>query len=237
MALPLETYLNGISAICVLITGFYFGFRFILHYNKLKKSLLPLIAGMGFGLGIFYLGPSTAFFYLLFTGTNISSFLYGLLSYFTMPLTLGLAMYLGFDIFKPNWKKGVMIFFSIFTVIWWVSFILFPEYLFHSPETPGAGELIDISFKLPIGLPMIGLAILSALFILGGGFLSIARKIEEKEKRKKSLFIAIGWVLFAIAGILDTFPVSLLLVIARSIMLIGYILIFLGFSPVSKKED
>ena len=200
MALPLETYLNGISAFSVLITGFYFGIRFILHYNKLKKSLLPLIAGMGFGLGIFYLGPSTAFFYLLFTGTNISGILYAYLSYFTMPLTLGLAMYLGFDIFKPSWKKGVMIFFSIFTVIWWVSFILFPEHLFES-STPVGGELIDISFIIPIGLPMIGLAILSALFVLGGGFLSIARKIEDKEKRKKSLFLAIGWVFFSIAGI------------------------------------
>jgi len=234
MALSLETYLNGISAICVLITGFYFGFRFIMHYSKLKKSLLPLIAAMGFGLGIFYLGPSTAFFYLLFTGTNISATLYLYLSYFTMPLTLGLAMYLGFDIFKPKWKKGIMIFFSFFTVIWWVSFILFPDQVFVYSE-PTAGNLIDISFTTWIGLPMIGLAILSALFVLGGGFLSISRKVEDKEKRKKSIFLAIGWVLFSIAGILDTFPIALLLVVARIIMLIGYMLIFLGFTPVSKE--
>ena len=66
MELPLETYLNGISAFCVLITGFYFGIRFIMHYNKLKKSLLPLIAGMAFGMGLLYLGPTTAFFYYIF---------------------------------------------------------------------------------------------------------------------------------------------------------------------------
>lgn len=232
MELPLETYLNGISAICVLITGFYFGFRFILHYNKLKKSLLPLIAGMGFGLGIFYLGPSTAFFSLLIAGENISGVLYGYLSYFTMPLTLTLAMYLGFDIFKPAWKKGIMIIFSIFTVIWWVSFILFKDLLFES-TTPTGGELIDISFILPIGLPMIGLAILSALFLLGGGFLSISRKIEDKTKRKKSIFLAIGWTLFAVAGVLDTFLTSNLIAFARLVMLLGYILIFLGFTPVS----
>ncbi|MHA1474309.1 MAG: hypothetical protein ACTSQ5_03895 [Promethearchaeota archaeon] len=232
MALPLETYLNGISAFCVLVTGFYFGFRFILHYNKLKKSLLPLIAGMGFGLGIFYLGPSTAFFSLVIAGENISGVLYGYLSYFTMPLTLTLAMYLGFDIFKPAWKKGIMIIFSIFTVIWWVSFILFKDLLFES-TSPAGGELIDISFILPIGLPMIGLAILSALFILGGGFLSISRKIEDKTKRKKSIFLAIGWTLFAVAGVLDTFLTSNLIAFARLVMLIGYILIFLGFTPVS----
>ena len=235
MVLSPDTYLNGISAFCVLMTGFYFGIRFIVHYNKLKKSLLPLIAGLGFGLAIFYLGPSTAFFYLLITETNISGILYLYLSYFTMPLTLGLAMYLGFDIFKPSWKKGVMIFFSIFTIIWWASFILFPEQVFESSE-PTPGNLIDISFTTWIGLPMIGLAILSALFVLGGGFLSISRKVEDKKRRKKSMFLAFGWMLFSIAGILDTFPIALLLVVARLIMLIGYFLIFSGFTPVYNKE-
>lgn len=236
MVLPLETYLNGISAFCVLITGFYFGIRFIMHYKKLKKSLLPLIAGLGFGLGIFYLGPSTAFFYLLFTNENISGVLYGYLSYFTLPLTLSLAMYLGFDILKPSWKKGIMIFFSIFTIIWWLSFLFFINYFFE-PTTPVGGKLIDISFVLPIGLPMVALALLSTLFLLGGGFLWIARKIEDKKKRKKSIFLAIGWSLFTIAGVLDTFLAPNLIAFARLIMLVGYILIFLGFSPVSKQEN
>ena len=236
MALPLETYLNGISALCVLITGFYFGIRFILHYNKLKKSLLPLIAGMGFGLGIFYLGPSTAFFYLLFTKANISGILYLYLSYFTLPLTLDLAMYLGFDIFKPSWKKGIMIFFSIFTLIWWVSFLFFPEMVFE-PSSPNTGELIDVNYVIPIGLPMVGFALLSALILLGGGFLSIARKIEDKEKSKKSIFLGIGWGLFTIAGVLDTFIAPNFVAFARLLMLIAYILIFKGFSPVSKIEN
>ena len=236
MALPLETYLNGISAFCVLITGFYFGIRFIMHYNKLKKSLLPLIAGMAFGMGLLYLGPTTAFFYLLFTDTNISGIIYGYLSYFTQPLTLTLALYLGFDIFKPSWKKGVMIFFSIFTVIWWLSMIFFTNFFFES-TTPGEGKLIDISFILPLGLPMIALSILSVVFLLGGGFLSIVRKIEDKEKRNKSLFLCMGWSIFAIAAILDTFIAPDLVALARLIMFIGYILIFKGFSPVSKKEN
>ena len=236
MALPLETYLNGISAFCVLITGFYFGIRFILHYIKLKKSLLPLIAGMGFGMGLLYLGPTTAFFYLLFMNGNISGILYLFLSYFTLPLTLTLAMYLGFDIFKPSWKKAIMIIFGIFTVIWWLSFIFLPDMVFE-PTSPIGGELIDVSFVLPIGLPMIGLSLLSVLLILGGGFLSIAKKIEDKEKRKKSIFLGIGWSLFTIAGILDTFIAPDLVALARLVMLTGYILIFLGFSPVSKKEN
>ncbi|QEE15020.1 hypothetical protein DSAG12_00843 [Promethearchaeum syntrophicum] len=237
MALPIETYLNGISAFCVLLTGFYFGIRFIIHYNSLKKSLLPLIAGLGIGLAIFYLGPSTAFFYLLFTGENISYILYGFLSYFTLPLTLILAMYLGFDIFKPSWKKGVMIFFSIFAIIWWVSFLFLRDYVFEASDSIGVGDLMDISYVLPIGLPMVAIAILSAMFLLGGGFLSIARKIEDKTKRKKSLFLALGWVLFAIAGILDTFLAPSLIALARLTMLIGYLLIFSGFTPVYNKED
>jgi len=236
MDLLLETYLNGISATCVLLTGFYFGIRFIIHYNSLKKPLLPLVAGLGFGLAIFYLGPTTSFFSLLITGENINGVLYGYLSYFTMPLTLTLAMYLGFDIFKPAWKKGIMIIFSIFTVLWWMSFILFQELVFEF-ETPAEGALMYISFVIPIGLPMIGLAILSALLMLGGGFLSIARKIEDKKKRRKSLFLAFGWMLFAIAGILDTFLTGNLIPFARLTMLIGYFLIFAGFTPVYNKED
>ncbi|MHA1718702.1 MAG: hypothetical protein ACTSXK_04190 [Promethearchaeota archaeon] len=234
MALPLETYLNGISAFCVLITGFYFGIRFILYYYKLKKTLLPLIAAMAFGLGIFYLGPTTAFFYLILTGSNISGILYGFLSYITLPITLGIAMYLGFDIFKPSWKKGIIIFFGIFAIIWWISFIFFQDYMFES-TTPAPGELIDIEYVMPIGKIMVALAILSTLFLLGGGFLSILKKIEDKEKRMKSLFLSIGWSLFTIAGFLDTFIAPELIAIARIIMLIGYILIFIGFSPVSKK--
>ena len=236
MALPLETYLNGISAFCVLITGFYFGIRFIMHYRKLKKSLLPLIAGMAFGMGLLYLGPTTAFFYLLFTNGNISGILYGYLSYFAMPLTLSLAMYLGFDIFKPSWKKWIMIFFSIFTIIWWLSMIFFINLFFESTTTD-VGKLIDISFIMPIGKPMVAVGILSVFFLLGGGFLSISRKIEDKEKRKKSLFLAIGWSLFAIGAILDTFIAPNLVALARLVMLMGYILIFLGFSPVSKNEN
>jgi len=236
MALPLETYLNGISAFCVLITGFYFGIRFIMHYSKLKKSLLPLIAGMAFGMGLLYLGPTTAFFYLLFTTDNIPGILYGYLSYFTMPITLAIAMYLGFDIFKPSWKKGIMIFFSIFTLIWWLSMIFFINLFFES-TTPSEGNLIVVSFIVPIGKPMVALGILSVFFLLGGGFLSIARKIEDKEKRNKSLFLGIGWSLFAIAAILDTFIAPDLVALARLVMFIGYILIFLGFSPVSKKEN
>jgi hypothetical protein len=236
MALPLETYLNGISAFCVLITGVYFGFRFIMHYNSLKKSLLPLIAGLGFGLAIFYLGPTTAFFSLLFTEENIPFILYGVLSYFTMPLTLLVAMYLGFDIFKPSWKKRVMIFFIIFTIIWWSSFLFFIDSFFEqSPLNPG--DLMDVKFVLPIGLPMIGIAILSTLILLGGGFLSIARKIEDKKKRKKSMFLAFGWTLFAVAGVLDTFLSVNLIAFARLTMLVGYLLIFSGFTPVYKKED
>ena len=233
MALPLETYLNGISAFCVLITGFYFGIRFIMHYNRLKKSLLPLIAGLGFGMGLLYLGPTTAFFYLLFTNGNISGILYGFLSYFTMPLTLGLAMYLGFDIFKPSWKKRIMIFFSIFTVIWWIAMIFFINLFLESPAA-SEGKLIDVSFVMPIGIPMVAIAIPSVFFLLGGGFLSIWRKIEDKEKRKKSLLLAIGWSLFAIGAILDTFIAPNFVAFARLVMLTGYILIFLGFSPVSK---
>ncbi len=236
MALPLETYLNGISAFCVLITGFYFGIRFIMHYNKFKKSLLPLIAGLGFGMALLYLGPTTAFFYLIFTKGNISGILYGFLSYFTMPLTLGLAMYLGFDIFKPSWKKWIMIFFSIFTVIWWIVMIFFINLFLESPAV-SAGKLIDVSFIMPIGKPMVAIGILSVFFLLGGGFLSISRKIEDKEKRKKSIFLAIGWSLFAIGAVLDTFIAPNLVALARLVMLMGYILIFLGFSPVSKKED
>ena len=90
---------------------------------------------------------------------------------------------------------------------------------------------------MPIGKPMVAIAILSVFFLLGGGFLSISRKIEDKEKRKKSLFLAIGWSLFAISGVLDTFIAPNLVALARLVMLIGYILIFLGFSPVSKIEN
>jgi hypothetical protein len=229
MAYSTITYLNGISATIVLLLAYAYAIRFLFLYRKQRKRLMPVVALLAIGMGTFFLGPTTAFFHLMLTESNIDKILYGYLSYLTTPISLTLAMYLGFDIFKPNWRDRVLAVYSLTAIVWWIAIIGWPDFMIATPVIPG--ELIDISLESVIYILVI-LYILSCLVILGGSFFRLSFKIADKAPKRKALLLGFGWVLFAIAGILDALMESTVIVFARVIMIASYICIFQGFSPI-----
>lgn len=228
MALLPTSYLNGISAIVVLVIGVLYAIKFLMLYLKLKKKFMPLVIILGLGVGCFYLGPTVSFLSLLFTETNIDGYLYAKLSYTHAPILIIVAMYLGFDIFKPEFRNKVVGIFSALAVVFWIFFLGFPEMsVAIAPDIPG--ELRDISFQ-GVALVLIGSYLLSVLIILGGNFLKLSKKIKGQDQRKAKI-LGYGWIMFTISGILDTIMTPELIVIARILMIMAAYLVFSGFLP------
>ncbi|WP_457556705.1 hypothetical protein [Candidatus Harpocratesius sp.] len=238
----LNNWLNGISAIGVLLTGVYFGVLFTYLYFKKRKKLLPSVALLGFCSGLFYLGTVVNFLTFLITNNDINPILFGQLSYTLIPVATFLALSLGFSIFKPEWRKWVQYVLGILWVIYWICIFFFPAPMFI-PSTPNSDEMLEISLGSVV-LVITGIYILSLLFVQSGGFFILRRKLKRNNSPSSNIqhmtFLAIGWALFAIASILDAIlPSSLisLVVIARIIMIIGYILIFNGFREPKEKNN
>ncbi len=97
-------FLNGFSAMCLLLLGVYYCFRFLLYYIKQKKKLLPYVGLLALSLGSIHLGGTVAFLVKILYGQDLDIILYGFLTYIHMPIGLSLAIFLGYDIFKPKLK-------------------------------------------------------------------------------------------------------------------------------------
>lgn len=234
MALLWSSYLNGISAIVVLIIGILYAIKFLVLYMKLKKRFMPLVIILGLGVGCFYLGPTVSFLSLLINDTNIDGYLYAKLSYTHAPILIIVAMYLGFDIFKPEMRNKVVGIFMGLAVVFWIFFLGFPEMSIKiAPDIPG--ELRDISFQ-GVALALIASYLLGVLIILGGNFLKLSKKIKGQDQRKAK-FLGYGWISFTISGILDTIITPELIVIARILMIIAAYLVFSGFLPDKEEKS
>ncbi len=231
MAIEFLSIFNGVTAIILILFGIICGFYFFFLYVKSEKELLPLVGVLFVGLGCFYLGPSTSFLNLL-NGTNIQGNLYAYLSYTFTPIMMIVAMILGFNIFKQEWRYKTMWVLVPLAIVFWVFFFIFPEKFFESAEY-STTELMDISF-IGIGVIINGIYILGSVGVLGVGFMVLARRIRGSPEYKKAVSLGICWALFGISGALDAllseiFPI--IIAPARAIMIAAYVLIFLGFKP------
>ncbi len=228
-------YFNGISAVINVLFGLSCGFYFLVKYAQLKKGLLPLVGLLFIGLGCFYSGPATSFVFLLF-GNNIQGPLYAYLSYSFTPLTMIVAMILGFNIFKNEWRFKTMWVLIPIAIVFWVFFYAFPQLTFEYPEYfyyDFTTNLMDVSF-IGVGLVIQASYILGTVAVLGGGFIALSFRIRGTPEFKKAVSLGIGWIFFGISGALDALlseKIPLIIAPARALMLTAYILIFLGFKP------
>ena len=181
---------NGISAAALLLFGLSTGIYLFVQYGKNKKKLIPLAALLMISLGILYFGPAIATLQLLVTGTNLDPFVYAYFSYTLTPISIAIAMVLGFDVFKNEWRFKVLYVFVPLGLVWWVFLYAFPSMVIE-PSSPGPGELIDISFK-GVNLIIAALYILSAIAVLGGGFFYLGYKIRGSPEFKKAMFLGFG---------------------------------------------
>lgn len=195
---------------------------------------MPLVSLLALAFGSLYLGGTVSFFSKLFWNHDLDYLLYGFLTYSHTPIGVSLAMYLGYDIFKPQIKWRVLAIFGLSGIVYLVALFGWPTQMISS-TTPQPDQLIDISINSVV-LIIVILYILSTMVMLGGNFLLLRRRLSDAGPRKKALEQGLGWLLFGIAGILDsTLPLNLI-ILPRLLMMVGYILIFEGFSPIKSEN-
>jgi hypothetical protein len=146
-------------------------------------------------------------------------------------------MWLGFSIFNPDRKK-------IVTGIFLLTIIPFYIFLFGFPSTQVVtntiqpGDMIDIAFSptIPVLLGLMGLYIVAAVFVLGGGFLSLQRRISGVDRRR-AIFVAIGLFCFGAGGSFEVLIASDYVVVARILIIIFLIFSYLGYRPISNLKQ
>ncbi len=227
MVLSPLTILNGVSAIIVSGLGFSIGIYFFLKYSRTKKPLLPVAGILFFCFFTLFLGLSISFIKLVAVGENITYIEMGLIAYSAAPIEIMCTMYLGFELFKPNWKKSMLILYALSAIVFYIALWGFPSDMLGY-NLPDPSDLLDISLRSVIMYMMIAY-ILSALIIIGWGFFTLRRRLEGGVEKTKVTYLGYGFVLFAIAAIIETIIPSQWVIIARVLMITAILLIYEGF--------
>jgi len=226
----IEGWLNGISALGVLTINLIIGFYGLYKARKLKAKLLTVTALTIIFIGLLWLGPTTDFIKILITDSNIDPYwVYPLLSYMWAAPGITLGMYIGGELLIPK-KKWILV--GIFLIL----SIVYEYFLFSNPEgsfhfvlpTPGL-DLIDTSSNYSYFTSYFLIVfILSILIFNGIGFL-VKAKQATGILRKKFLYLAFGFILFAIIVTFDSvFDPMIALFIVRFGIILSSILTYLG---------
>ncbi len=202
-------WLDGSTALAVVVIAGFFGLLSFYKSRKLKQKLLGITGLAIFSAGFVLLGPATDFVIILLTGSNMNPYwLYGLLSYFwTGPVTI-FGLYIGAELIKPDKKKLIL---SVYTALILIFEIILFTYSFTSPQEifiypdplPEGNELLNTSVVLtsPLFILMV-ILLISGLIFNGFGFLKKSLQSTGVVKRK-FLYLSLGWILFIVCGTLD----------------------------------
>jgi len=230
----IEGWLNGISALGVLSINIIIGIYGLYKANKLKAKLLTVTALTIISIGFLWLGPTTDFIKILITDSNIDPYwVYPLLSYMWAAPGITLGMYIGGELLIPK-KKWILV--GIFLII----SIAYEYFLFSNAlgsfkyTVPGIDfvkgtDLIDTSSDYSYYTAYFLIVfILSILIFNGIGFL-VKAKQATGILRKKFLYLAIGFIVFAIIVAFDSVvPPIIAVSLVRFGVIISSILIYLG---------
>jgi len=224
-------WINGTTAMVVLISGCLFGV-FCIYQAKIKDAKLLLYLGFaGICSGLGFLGPCCDFIHILITGKNIDNS-YGQipkLSFVWLPFTIFFGMYLGAKLLLHKKEKIILIIYSGLGVLFELFIFLDPNsFSYIYPENSGE-DLIDDSINItsPAGILML-IFVLSALIFLAFGFLIQAIKTSGAT-RKKLLLLSLGMFLYIIFGGLDglTTP-GIALIFVRIPEIVGFWVMYFG---------
>ena len=234
--MELVDIISGASASAILLTGYITGLLTIIKGAKQKASLMVWSGLFLVLMGQFYLGTVVSFVKLLITGTNIvTPYLAARLAYTMAPISITIAMYVGFSMIRPEWRYNMTVFFAASSIFYWIGLYV-PRYSSMTMEEEiisygiNMGEsLIDISLGSWV-LILTALYLLSMLVFNTSGLINLARKSSGVIK-KKAIIQSIGYFIFVIIGAVDSLvPLGQWIFIPRIIMVIGYILLYVGYT-------
>jgi len=243
LALELTGWLNGASALGVLVVLFIIGLYTLIKSLKLKATLLRYTGITIIFIGFLWLGPTTDFLKItLIDGMNINPvWVYPLLSYMWAAPGIFFGMYIGGELLMPK-KKWLLLAIII------IASIAYEIFLFLSPinsfdfTIPGVGEvedptglvgdgtnIIDTSsnYGYPTAFFLIAFILIIILFN-GIGFLKKAKE-STGILRTKFLYLAFGFIVFAIIVTFDALiPPGIFLSFVRFCIIASGILLYLG---------
>lgn len=221
--LDIYGWLNGLTAILVVIFAITFGLTFLFRARKLNADLLKYGAFMGIFVGLLWLGPTIDFLFMVFTNDHLTQAMpremYGVLSYMWVAPAFLCAMFVGLELQYPEKKKIFFAFFIPISIIFEV--ILFIDaantFYFNTIE----GDLLDSRFKYTSpGFIMIGIFLLFIFLLNGMGALRKAAQ-STGDIRKNFLYLALSFNLFIIVAVFDAFiPAGSILSIVRLGMIV-----------------
>ncbi len=201
--LSLIGFLDGITAVGIIISSVSFGLLSFYKARKLDARLLSVAGLLMIFVGLLWLGPATDFFFVLLTGKNISPlYLYAWLSYMWVFPAVVTGFYIGAELMMPEKKKIIVGIYTFVCIIFEILIFTMPLGVFIIDQ-PISGNLIDSGFNR--GNPAYWLILffqLSSLIFLGLGF-AIKAKQATGEIRKKFIFLCIASLIFFISGVLD----------------------------------
>lgn len=233
--LELIGWIDGLTALSVVVAGTSFGLLSIYKSIKLKAKLLSITGLCIISIGYTLLGPTVDFLVILTTDNNLAPFwLYGLLSYtWAAPLTI-FGLYIGGELMIPKKKWYLVSAFIILSVIFEVILFYYtftnPELIYVIPDPlPNGTELLNTSFKLasPTFILLL-IFLITGLIFNGFGFLRKSFQ-SSGELKKRFLYLSLGWIFFIICGTLDgLFDPGIITFFVRIGTILSIIFMYLG---------
>lgn len=231
MVLSIEGWLNGITALGVVIIDTIIGIYSFYKSRKLEAKLLTYAAATVFFIGLLWLGPATDLLIILITGSNITpNWIYGLLSYMWIAPAVFFGMSIGAELLLPEKKKLIIIIYLIIGILFEVFLFsnLEGSFDFTLPANPGE-DIIDTShvYGSPTFILLL-VIILSVVIFNGFGFL---RKALQSTGiiRKKFFYLSLGFILFPLIAAFDSIiPPGIALPFVRMGIIVSTSLIFMG---------
>jgi hypothetical protein len=222
-------WLDGLSAMGVIISGCFFGFLCIYRSKKLNAKLLTFAGLTILFIGLIYSGPFIDFMSILITGSNLEFRLYVILAYMWIGPGMLLAMYVGAELMEIEKKLYIIAIYSVLAIIFelFLFFDTMNSFTF-TLDRPGK-NLIDASFV--IGCPMFIIMVvflLSVLFFNGIGFL--IKSIQSTGiLRRRFLFLSLGFIVFVLFGTFDSLVApGITLFFVRICIMISTWLMYIG---------
>src|SRR5271157_5186955 len=219
-------WINGLSALAVVVMCIYIGVSFAVKYKKERKRLQPYVSVLGFIWASSYSAVIWDLLSLMTTGVNVTPVQLAYLAYWNVPLVIVLVMFLGFDLFAPESRNKVMIIYAVTAIPYYILFFGFTQSFFTATVTPG--ELVNIATTGILAL-MLLLYVVSALIIVAGGFFQLQRRLTGPEKRN-TIYLFLGWTFYPLGALMETtFPVAFT-PIARVVMILAFYFLIRGFT-------
>ena len=209
MALSAIGWLDGSTALAVVLAGLIVGAISIFKGIKLRATLLTITGVAIICVGFVLLGPAMDFLLILMTENNLEPYwLYGLISYiWTGPVTI-FGLYIGAELMMPKRKWIIVSIYGVLGIFFEVILFNFsftdPSLIFRYPDPLPNGTALLNTSVVPSSLVFILMItfLVSGLIFNGFGFLRKALKASG-EIKQKFYFLSFGWILFILSGALD----------------------------------